>query len=64
MITKWYCCAKCNEVASYQTGEGISTFPSCEFTTHFEYLVLGLDSEQEAREQLAIQREKLLKNKK
>ena len=63
MKTKWYCCAKCNEVASYEVGEGISTFPSCEFLTHQEYIVYGLDSEQEAREQLEKSKTKL-KNQK
>jgi hypothetical protein len=52
MKTKWYCCSKCNEVAKYEVGEGISTFPSYEFSTHFEYVTLGFDSEEEARQAL------------
>ncbi len=64
MKTKWYCCSKCNEVVRYETGEGTSTFPSYEFSTHFEYIVLGFETEQEARDQLAKDRAKLPKNQK
>jgi hypothetical protein len=64
MITKWYCCSKCNAVAKYETGEGTSTFPRYEFSTHLDYIVSGFDTEQEAREQLEKDRAKLFKNQK
>ena len=64
MKTKWYCCSKCNEVARYETGESTSTFPAYEFSRHLDYIVMGFDSEKEARDQLEKDSAKLPKNQK
>ena len=54
MKRKWYCCTKCQEVASYivddETGE--TTFPRGEFLGHNDYITTGFDSKKAAEKGL------------